>query len=65
MEIGMLTNLQKLQAWADNRRCHNGLLKLAFTPGSDAPNISLEDAAWVALQLIEGWDTGIPATEEP
>jgi hypothetical protein len=52
------TNLAKLQAWAERRRQTDGLEELAFYPGSDR-EISPEDAAWVAMELIENFDKGI------
>lgn len=58
-----MTNLQKLQTWCDERVRTHGLREIFFFPGSDAPNIDIEMAAGAALELIEGWDTGMDATE--
>lgn len=55
-------NIAKLEAWAKERREKAGLEELAFCPGSDR-EINPEDAAAVALALIEGYDDGEDAKE--
>lgn len=59
-----MTNLEKLQAWVTERRRTHGLEEIAFTLG-DGPEISIEEAAGVALELLKGHDTGTDATEQP
>jgi len=59
-----MTNLEKLQAWVKERQRTHGLEEIAFTPGSNR-EISVEDAAGIALALLEGYATGTNATEEP
>lgn len=58
-----MTNLEKLQAWVIERQRTHGLQEIAFTPGSSR-ELSIEDAAGVALELLKGYDTGTDATEK-
>jgi len=53
-------HVARLESWIEQRRQSAGLRELAFYPGSDR-EISMDDAAWLALALIEGYESG----EEP
>jgi hypothetical protein len=55
-------NIARLQAWAKDRHEKAGLEELAFCPGADR-EINPEDAAYVALELIAGYEDGEDATE--
>lgn len=59
-----MTNLEQLQRWVTAHQQKNGLEELALTPARNR-DVSVEDAAGVALELLRGWDTGTDATEEP
>jgi hypothetical protein len=55
-----LSKIAELEAWIERRRREAGLRELAFYPGSDR-EISMDDAASVAMDLLHGFDAG----EEP
>lgn len=58
-----MTNLEKLQAWANERVRTHGLEEIAFTPGCNR-EITVEIAAGMALALLKAWDEGEDATEK-
>ena len=55
-------HIAELEAWIEQRRKEAGLRELAFYPGSDR-EISMDDAAWLAMALLNGYDAGEVPTE--
>jgi len=57
-----MTNLEKLQAWVKERQRTHGLEEISFFPGGNR-EISVEDAAGIALALLDERNPGVEATE--